>query len=71
MADQAEQLDRKEWTGVWDTDGYTKIWVIYSEDGSGRSDASCTRSSRGTWRTDLLGTRTLMRVGNAVEDRVD
>lgn len=24
----------KEWTGVWDTDGYTKIWVIYSEDGS-------------------------------------
>jgi uncharacterized cupin superfamily protein len=25
----------KEWTGVWDTDGYTKIWVIYSEDGSG------------------------------------
>ncbi len=24
-----------EWTGVWDTDGYTKIWVIYSEDGSG------------------------------------
>jgi uncharacterized cupin superfamily protein len=25
----------KEWTGVWDTDGYTKIWVIYSPDGSG------------------------------------
>ncbi|MGB5331931.1 MAG: cupin domain-containing protein [Woeseiaceae bacterium] len=25
----------KEWTGVWDTKGYTKIWVIYSEDGSG------------------------------------
>ncbi len=25
----------KEWTGTWDTDGYTKIWVIYSADGSG------------------------------------
>lgn len=25
----------KEWTGIWDTQGYTKIWVIYSEDGSG------------------------------------
>jgi uncharacterized cupin superfamily protein len=25
----------KQWTGVWETDGYTKIWVIYSEDGSG------------------------------------
>lgn len=25
----------KEWTGVWETDGYTKIWVIYSADGSG------------------------------------
>ena len=25
----------KEWTGVWDTEGYTKIWEIYSEDGSG------------------------------------
>lgn len=25
----------KEWTGVWETGGYTKIWVIYSEDGSG------------------------------------
>lgn len=24
----------KEWTGVWETDGYMKIWVIYSEDGS-------------------------------------
>ena len=24
----------KEWTGVWETDGYTKLWVIYSEDGS-------------------------------------
>ena len=24
----------KEWTGIWDTVGYTKIWVIYSEDGS-------------------------------------
>ena len=26
---------QKEWTGIWDTDGYTKIWVIYSHDGSG------------------------------------
>jgi uncharacterized cupin superfamily protein len=25
----------KEWIGTWDTDGYTKIWVIYSHDGSG------------------------------------
>jgi uncharacterized cupin superfamily protein len=25
----------KEWTGIWDTDGYTKMWVIYSADGSG------------------------------------
>jgi uncharacterized cupin superfamily protein len=25
----------KEWTGIWDTDGYTKFWVIYSADGSG------------------------------------
>jgi uncharacterized cupin superfamily protein len=25
----------REWTGVWETDGYLKIWVIYSEDGSG------------------------------------
>ncbi len=24
----------KEWIGIWDTDGYTKIWVIYSADGS-------------------------------------
>lgn len=24
----------KEWTGVWETDGYMKIWVIYSDDGS-------------------------------------
>ncbi len=24
----------KEWTGTWITDGYTKFWVIYSEDGS-------------------------------------
>ncbi|WP_439107328.1 cupin domain-containing protein [Congregibacter sp.] len=24
----------KEWTGIWETDGYKKIWVIYSEDGS-------------------------------------
>lgn len=24
----------KEWTGVFETDGYRKIWVIYSEDGS-------------------------------------
>ena len=24
----------KEWTGIWDTDGYSKIWVIYSEDGA-------------------------------------
>ena len=24
----------KEWTGVWETQGYRKIWVIYSEDGS-------------------------------------
>ena len=22
----------KEWTGTWETDGYTKIWVIYSPD---------------------------------------
>lgn len=20
----------KEWTGIWETDGYTKIWVIYA-----------------------------------------
>ena len=25
----------REWTGTWDTEGYTKIWVIYSADGSG------------------------------------
>ena len=25
----------KEWTGIWDTEGYTQIWVIYSADGSG------------------------------------
>ena len=25
----------KEWTGIWETDGYEKIWVIYSADGSG------------------------------------
>ena len=24
----------KEWTGVWETEGYKKIWVIYSDDGS-------------------------------------
>ena len=23
----------KEWTGIWETDGYTKIWVIYSATG--------------------------------------
>ncbi len=25
----------KEWQGVFETDGYTKFWVIYSGDGSG------------------------------------
>ena len=25
----------KEWIGQWETAGYRKIWVIYSEDGSG------------------------------------
>ncbi|MEM6486558.1 MAG: cupin domain-containing protein [Pseudomonadota bacterium] len=25
----------KEWTGIWETAGYRKIWVIYSHDGSG------------------------------------
>ena len=25
----------KEWTGKVDTEGFTQIWVIYSEDGSG------------------------------------
>ena len=24
-----------EWTGVWETGGYRKIWVIYSESGEG------------------------------------
>ena len=24
----------KKWTGIFETDGYRKIWVIYSEDGS-------------------------------------
>ena len=24
----------KEWTGIWDTNGYSKVWVIYTEDGS-------------------------------------
>ena len=23
-----------DWKGTWDTEGYTKIWVIYSKDGS-------------------------------------
>ncbi len=23
----------KEWTGIWETEGYTKIWVIYAEGG--------------------------------------
>ncbi len=23
----------REWTGIWDSDGYTKIYVIYSPDG--------------------------------------
>ncbi|MDC0464798.1 cupin domain-containing protein [Pseudomonadales bacterium] len=23
----------KEWTGIWETDGYTKIWVIYAATG--------------------------------------
>ena len=23
----------KEWTGIWETDGYTKIWVIYDATG--------------------------------------
>ena len=22
----------KEWTGIWETDGYEKFWVIYSDD---------------------------------------
>ena len=25
----------KEWTGVWETEGYRKLWVIYSESGEG------------------------------------
>ena len=25
----------KEWTGVWETEGYRKIWVIYSATGEG------------------------------------
>ena len=25
----------REWTGVWETEGYRKIWVIYSESGEG------------------------------------
>ena len=25
----------KEWMGQWETKGYRKIWVIYSQDGSG------------------------------------
>ena len=25
----------KEWTGVWETEGYRKIWVIYSGSGQG------------------------------------
>jgi uncharacterized cupin superfamily protein len=25
----------KEWTGRWDTEGFTQIWAVYSEDGSG------------------------------------
>lgn len=25
----------KEWTGTWETEGYRKIWVIYSESGEG------------------------------------
>jgi len=24
----------KEWRGIWSTEGYTKIWVIYSADGA-------------------------------------
>ena len=23
------------WSGIWETEGYTKFWVIYSKDGSG------------------------------------
>ena len=25
----------KEWTGVWETEGIEKFWVIYSESGEG------------------------------------
>ncbi len=25
----------REWTGIWDTKGYNRIWVIVTEDGSG------------------------------------
>ncbi|MEM7282360.1 MAG: hypothetical protein AAF438_12115 [Pseudomonadota bacterium] len=25
----------KEWQGIWQTEGYSKIWVIYSHDGKG------------------------------------
>ena len=25
----------KEWTGIWETEGYRKIWVIYSDSGEG------------------------------------
>lgn len=30
----------REWTGVWETDGYTKIWVIYESEAGGESAAS-------------------------------
>ena len=33
-ADEALTIP-KAWTGVWDTDGYTKFRVFYSEGGSG------------------------------------
>ena len=35
LTPEKESQVPKEWTGIWDTDGYTKIWVIYSGDGSG------------------------------------
>ena len=25
----------KEWTGIWETEGYRKVWVIYSASGEG------------------------------------
>jgi len=25
----------REWTGIWETEGYRKIWVIYSKSGEG------------------------------------